>query len=342
MRKDLTAMASRRDAIQDDLKTKAKDREAVTTAKADADRMLGLARQAAQNHRATAERHASAVGPFLAPLEEAGDALNDPELLDRLEILVSRVTKAREAQRSSRNLLAQLAPKVSGQVSKTEATLQLADRTRKEADARQLVLNNLRERHAPLLSGEPTSAHRTRFNDNWKAALSARDDAQKAYAEASNKAVAAVTEHQSAEAELSSAENMAAVGTTEFDQRRSDLRLSVEDLETLFALGRDEVQAMRDHLRSLDDALTAARAALNERKQDLLRHQQDLPETPADDLRTRIEAIDAATVLHQQRQGAIEPDRHRCRKPRETCRVRSEDFQGPRRTRCLAGGQCRG
>jgi len=61
-----------------------------------------------------------------------------------------------------------------------------------------------------------------------------------------------------------------------------------DDLETLFALGRDEVQAMRDHLRSLDDALTAARAALNERKQDLLRHQQDLPETPADDLRTRI------------------------------------------------------
>jgi exonuclease SbcC len=164
----------------------------------------------------------------------------------------------------------------------------------------------LRQRRAPLLGGEPTSAHRTHFNDKRKAALVARDDAQKAYAEASNQAVAAITEHQSAEADLSSAENMAAVATTEFDQRRSDLGLSVEDLETLFALGRDEVQAMRDHLRSLDDALTAARAALNERKQDLLRHQQDLPETPADNLRTRIEAIDAATVLHQQRQGAIE------------------------------------
>ncbi len=306
MRKDLAAMASRRDEIQDDLKTKAKDREAVTTAKADADRMLGLARQAAQNHRATAERHASAIAPFLAPLEEAGDALNDPELLDRLEILVSRVTKAHEAQRSSRDLLAQLAPKVSGQVSKTDATLQLAERARKEADARQLVLNNLRERRAPLLSGEPTSTHRTRFNDNRKAALSARDDAQKAYIEASNLAIAAITEHQSAEVDLSSAENLAAVATTEFDQRRSDLGLSVEDLETLFAVGRDEVQAMRDHLRSLDDALTAARAALNERKQDLLRHQQDLPETPADDLRTRIEAVDAATVQLQQRQGAIE------------------------------------
>lgn len=306
MRKDLAAMASCRDAIQDDLKTKAKDREAVTTAKANSDRMLGLARQAAQNHLATAERHASAVGPFLTPLEEVGDALNDPELLDRLEILVSRVTKAREAQGSSRDLLAQLAPKVSGQVSKTDATLQLADRARKDAEARQLVLNNLRQRRAPLLGGEPTSVHRTRFNDSRKAALSARDDAQKAYAEASNQAVAVVTEHQSAEADLSSAENMAAVATTEFDLGRSDLGLSVEDLETLFALGRDEVQAMRDHLRSLDDALTAARAALNERKQDLLRHQQDLPETPADDLRTRIEAVDAATVLHQQRQGAIE------------------------------------
>ena len=306
MRKDLATMASRRDAIQGDLKTKAKDRDAVTTAKTDADRMLSLARQAAQNHLATAQRHASAVGPFLVPLEEAGDALNDPELLDRLGILVGRVTKAREAQRASKDLLAQLAPQVSGQVSKTDAALQLADRARKDAKARQLVLINLRQRRAPLLGGEPTSAHRTRFNDNRKAALVARDDAQKAYAEASNQAVAAVTEQQSAEADLSSAENMASAATTELDQRRSDLGLSVEDLETLFALGRDEVQAMRDHLRGIDDALTAARAALNERKLDLLRHQQDLPETPADDLRTRFEAIDAATVLHQQRQGAIE------------------------------------
>jgi exonuclease SbcC len=306
MRKDLAAMASRLDAFRDDLKTKAKDRETLTTAKADADRTLGLARQAAQNHRATAGRHASAVDPFLLPLEEAGVALNDPELLDRLEILVSRITKAREAQRASKDLLAQLAPQVSGQVSKTDAALQLADRARKEADARQLVLNTLRERRAPLLGGEPTSAHRTRFNDNRKAALVARDDAQKAYAEASNQAVAAVTEHQSAEADLSLAENTASVAATEFDERRADLGLSTEVLGTLFALGRDEIQAMRDHLRGLDDALTAARAALNERRQDLLRHQQDLPETPADDLRTRIEAVDAATVLRQQRQGAIE------------------------------------
>ena len=306
MRKDLVAMAHRRNALQDDLKTKAKDREAVTAAKADADRMLSLARQAAQNHRVTAERHASAVCPFLAPLKEADDALNDPALLDRLEILVRRVTSARDAQRSSGDLLAQLAPKVSGQVSKTDAALQSADRARRETEIRQLALHSLREKRAPLLGGEPTAAHRTRFNDNRKAALAARDDAEKAYAEASNRAVAAITEHKAAEATLSSAEDIAAVATAECDLRRSDLGLSVSDLETLFALGRDEVQAMRDHLRSLDDALTAARAALNERRQDLLRHQQDLPETPADDLRARIAVIDAATVLHQQRQGAIE------------------------------------
>ncbi len=306
MRKDLAAMAGRRDAIQDDLKTKAKDREAATAAKADADRLLGLARQAAQNHRATAERHASAVGPVLAPLGKPGDALNDPKLLDRLESLVGRVTKAREAQRSLSDLLAGLAPKVSGQVSKTDATLQAADRARKEADARHQVLNTLRQRRAPLLSGEPTSEHRTRFNDSRKAALVARDDAQRAYAEASNQAVAAVTEHQAAEMDLASARDLATVATEEFDRNRSDLGLSVMDLESLLALGHDDVQAMRDRLRSLDDALTAARAALHERRQDLLRLEQDLPDTPADDLRLRIEAVDAATVLRQQRQGAIE------------------------------------
>lgn len=306
MRRYLADVATRRDALREDMKARATDREKVTLAKADANRVMELARQAEQNHRTAAERHASAVSPFLVSLHEADNALDDPGLLARLEHLVDRVTKAREAQQVGRALLAELAPKMSGQVSRTEAALQAADRARKELEARQQALSGLQLKRAPLLGGEPTSAHRTSFNDGRKAALSARDGAQKTYVEASNLAVAAVTEHQSAEAEMSSAEAAAKIAAAEFQKKRADLGHVAEDLESLFALSRDEVQALRNHLRSLDDALTAARAALNERKQDLVRHQQGLPETPADDLRARIEAVDASAISRQQRQGAIE------------------------------------
>jgi exonuclease SbcC len=305
-RKDLVDMAARRDILREDLKAKAKDREALTIAKADAESMLGLAQQAEQNQRSIVERHAAKVTPFLVSLEEPEDNLEDPSLLTRLQVLVDRVIRAREAQQAGRQLLAELAPKMSGQVSKTDAAIEVADRARKEAEARQQALNGLRMKRAPLLGGEPTSAHRTRFNDGRKSALSARDETQKTFVEASNFAIAAFTEHQSAEAELSSAEAAARIAKAEFELKRADLGLVAEAMEGLLVLGRDEVQALRNHLRSLDDTLTAARAALNERKQDLLRHQQDLPDTPADDLRARIDSVDVAAISRQQRQGAIE------------------------------------
>lgn len=305
LRKDLAEKARRRDALREDLTAKSTSRDTVATAMTDADRVLSLVRQAAQNQRTTAERHASSFTKFLAPLEEAGDALNDPDLLTRLEILVQRVEQARLARQSARDLLAELAPKVSGQVSKTEAALQLSDRARKDAEARQQALINLRQKRDPLLGGEPTSVHRTRFNDGRKAALLARDDAQLAHAEGMNLAVAAATGYQSAEAELTSANDAAVAATLELDQKRSDIGLVDEDLETLFAIGRDEIQTLRNHLRSLDDALIAARASVKQRQQDLSRLQQDLPETPAEELREQIATVDAATVLRQQRLGAI-------------------------------------
>lgn len=306
LRKNLAGITTQREAFRAQLATKVTERDAAIAARAEAERLLSLARQAARNHRATAERHASVVNPLLIALKESAKALDDPALIGRLEVLVERINKTRQAQKTAQNLLADLAPKVAGQVNKSYAAAQMADRARQEADARQLALDKLRKMRAPLLGGEPTSVHRTRFNDSRKAALAARDDAQKTYTDASNKAVAAVTEHQAAEAELFAAEAAFAAAQAEFARNKSDFGLGTEDLEVLFALGRDDVQALRDHLRGLDDALIAARATLTQRRQDLLDLQQELPEIPADDLRTGIEAVDAAIVLRQQRQGAIE------------------------------------
>jgi exonuclease SbcC len=112
MRRYLADMATRRDALREDMKARATDREKVTLAKADANRVMELARQAEQSHQTAAERYASAVSPFLVSLHEADNALDDPGLLARLENLVDRVTKAREAQQVGRALLAELAQSV--------------------------------------------------------------------------------------------------------------------------------------------------------------------------------------------------------------------------------------
>jgi exonuclease SbcC len=306
LRKNLASIANQREGLRADLAQKVTKREAVATAKAETERLLGLARQAAQNHRATAERHVSAVTPLLHPLEKADASIDDPDLIGRLEVLVGRVTKAHLSRKTAQDLLAELAPQVSGQASKTDAAAQRADRAQHDAAARQLVLEELQRRRAPLLGGVPTATHRTLFNDGRKAALAARDDAQKAHTEALNKAVAAITEHQAAAAEVSVAESAATAAQAEFLQKSSDLGLTATDIESLLALTRDEVQALRERLRSLDDALIAARASLTQRRQDLSVLQQDLPETSADDLHTGIAALEASIMQRQQRQGAIE------------------------------------
>jgi hypothetical protein len=63
MRSFLADVTTRRDSMREYMKAKATDREKVTLAKADANRVMELARQAEQNHRTAAERHASAVSP---------------------------------------------------------------------------------------------------------------------------------------------------------------------------------------------------------------------------------------------------------------------------------------
>ncbi|MDR5654288.1 hypothetical protein [Ruixingdingia sedimenti] len=63
----------------------------------------------------------------------------------------------------------------------------------------------------------------------------------------------AVTEHQAAEAEFSAAGAAAAAVQAELAKKKSDLGLGTEDLEVLFALGRDEVQALRERWFGLSE-----------------------------------------------------------------------------------------
>ena len=306
LRTHLADVIKCRDTSRDDLKAADAEMDRLTAAKAEADRHLGLAAQAAEAQRTTAQRHAAAVMPLLAPLGLDEDALRDAGLLARLETVVGRVMQARLAQQSAQDTLTELAPKLAGQISRADAQMQAGQHARAEAEARQASARALQQRRAPLLGGAPTSEHRSRFNDSRKAALSARDLAHTARAEASNSRVAAVTEHHAATAEVTAAAEAAAAAAADLAQGCADLGLTAEDLDAVFAVPRAEVHGLRDHLRALDDARTAAQAALSQRRRDLSHCEANLPETDAEALQAQIQIADSASALRQQRLGAIE------------------------------------
>lgn len=306
LRKELATSTGRRETLRMGLRTTAEQREEIAQARSEADRALVLAQQAADNHNALAERQKASLAPLLIALNEPEDALNDPHLWPRLNALVGRVAQARQSQSRSKDILADIGPKIAGQASKSEAATAAAERALQDATARLSSVVDLRAKRAPLLGGEATSAHRTRFNEHRKAALSRRDETQKAHADASSEAVAAFTLLTAAESEVATAADASKAAQEDLMVALDGLDLTVEVLEGLFGTSRADVQKLRNDLRSLDDAVTAARAATAARRNDLARHQESLPETPPEDLRVRIAALDEATTIRQQKRGAIE------------------------------------
>ncbi len=281
------------------------DREALAAQRGTADRALALARQTVLTEQTLADQRAATLAPLLSPLG-AADALADPTLATRLAALVQRALAARDLHRTATDRLSDLLPRIAAQSSTAHNLTQAADLAHAQSKGRHQRYEALRTQRAPLLDGVATSLHRTRFNESRKAALAARDAAQTAYAAAANLAVAARTRHDAAQQETQAATGAARAADQSLQQTLSQTGLDAQSLALLLLIAPDEVQALRDHLRALDDAVTAARAARAARQTDLASARQaGLPETPAADLRAMIAQLDTTLAAHQARRGAI-------------------------------------
>ena len=121
---------------------------------------------------------------------------------------------------------------------------------------------------------------------------------------AETRAAAATARAEGALAEQTQSEQARASAITELDRALGASDLTPADLDALFAVPPETVEALRGKLRALDDAVTSARATLTSRRQD---HQSaladGLPEYPPEAIAEKLAELEALATSRAQRMG---------------------------------------
>ncbi|HSF65187.1 MAG TPA: SbcC/MukB-like Walker B domain-containing protein, partial [Paracoccaceae bacterium] len=299
---DRTRAEAQREALATAMDTRAADRTAHLSAQAQAVQDAVLATQTAE----AAARRLAEIDAQLAPAQALLQPGFSGDPRAALAAQVAQVETARRAAEDARMQAEALRPKAAQAASLAEQARRGVEAAAEQAGDRAADLADLIARRGTLLGGEATEAHRTRFNDARLAAQRAKDaaaqalaDAQAALAAAVSARDAAVKTHEAAAAAVTA--NRAALAAA-----LDGSGLTESALADLFALPRDQVQALRQHLRTLDDAVTAAQSAIAARQADLARAvAAGLPDTPEPDLATALAAQEQAQTERQERIGAI-------------------------------------
>ncbi len=295
-------------ALSTAIDSRALQRQTLTGTEAEQAQQAALARQTAEVADQRCTDLAAQLAPHLAAAGEPLSALTDAPtaLRTRLHAKVQAFTAALQAEEALERRLTDLRPLLATTQAQAIDAARLAENARQSETARREALHALTLSRAELLDGEPTDTHRTRHND-------ARLAAQTAKAEAD----AAMSLAFSAESRIKGTRDSAAFSlsqaATAVEEAHDRLLLALsatdippESLPALFALPRSEVETLRQSLRALEDAVTAAQSAHDARKADLTAAEAaGLPEATAADLTAALAALEAAQAGRQEEIGAI-------------------------------------
>lgn len=309
LRRELSDLATRRDALLSTISGHAQARDALNLERAEAEKLLALAAQEADGAKGLVLRHTVALRPILEKLGEATDALNAPDLTTRLSKRVSVVVDLRTTREAALTSLVALGPKIATAQSRVDSAQTQAREAQDGAETRQASLAGLQAERAPLLDGRATALHRTRHNEARRAALATQDAARKAQATSASNAAAAQARADAADQEKADAEVAVRTARITLDAAVAGSELALADLDVLFACSVADVAAVRQKLRALDDAITSARATVASRKVDRdVAQAGGVPEQPIDELAEALTALDAAAITREQRVGAIKEE----------------------------------
>lgn len=309
LRADLSAMGTRREALRTAVSNHAGTRDNLSLARAEASNLSALALRDAAAAQDLAARHRCALAPILQQLQEGEEALNDPDLADRLAARVAAVVQHRAARDGAACALAALAPRIASAMSRNESACAQVQQAKGIVETRAKALADLRDERAPLLDGEATAVHRTRHNDARKAAASEQDAARNAHGAAASAAAAANARAEAALAEQVVARLAVTTTSSALDTALAASDLARADLDGLFARPVATVEAMRQDLRALDDAVTSAHANVTSRTQDQAdTRAAGLPEETAEALADILTTLETACATRDQRIGAIDAD----------------------------------
>lgn len=305
LRRELSEAGTRRDSLRTTLAGHATAREGLNADLFTTRGLHALALREAEVARSQADRLAAALAPTLASLHEAPP--DDPALTTRLAARIARVVALREAREKAATGLASLAPRITAAESRAEGAAVQARQTQDAATVRKATLDTLCAERAPLLGGEATALHRSRHNEERLTALAAQDTTSKALASAVSAASAAHARAEAAEVERARAGQVCETAHAALGPALAASGLMEADLAALFSLPVAEVEALRQRLRALDDAVTSARATLASRRQDQAEIlAAGLPDEPPEALTETLAMLEADTTTRGHRIGAID------------------------------------
>lgn len=297
-----TKAETQRDALASALDTRATEHAARQADAATARQAAALATQSAEGAARRLADINGQLAPALALLPPG--ATGDPRTA--LSAQVTQVHAARRTAEDARTRADALRPAAAQAATLADQAARAAKAAAEQAKGRATDLADLTARRATLLGGEATEAHRTRFNDARLATQRAKDAAahtlgnvQAALAAAVSTRGAAIKARDTAESSVTNARSALAAAL-------ADNGLTEPALSDLFDVPRDRIQALRNRLRTLDDAVTSALSTITARQADLARAQaMGLPDTPEPNLAAALVVQEQAQSERQERIGAI-------------------------------------
>ncbi|MGO6854999.1 AAA family ATPase [Rhizobium beringeri] len=309
LRQKLAEVSRKREDLRNIIASHATAREDLTGKLAVASSNRALSLRTAETAKAQVTRHAKAISPLL---EQLGETLGDPDIFDRLENRVLKITRLRETRNTTAAALISLAPLMATVESRAENSAKNLDLGKDAVTTRLNALQSLQAERAQLLGGEATSAHRTRHNEARKVAATALDTAREALAAAMNISAAAQAKSENTADELSGAQKTHETAEATLADALILSDLVQDDLDRIFALEETTIVALRQRLRKLDDDVISARATLDSRRKDHAEAEAaGLPEDPPEALTSALSALDAAIRTRAERIGGIDSELQR-------------------------------
>lgn len=307
LRNRLTEIGRTRDSLRRALAAHRATRERLAATAAEIAQEIARAEERGTEAAAQRDRLAATLAPMLAAAGEHD--LADPGLLERLSQQVSAVGTARAALQAATEALTALAPQLAAAHSGAETAAAQAKAADQAAQDRAEALDRLSAARAPLLDGEPTAAHRSRFNESRLAAQEAHRTAAAALATA--QAALAAADARGAETARTATEAAQEQTTAEaaLAAALSAAEMTAADLAALIALPPETAEALRAELRALEDAVTAARSALSARKTDLQALEgEGLPEDNPETLAAQLATLETEIETRAQEIGHLQAD----------------------------------
>lgn len=323
LRGEIDGLIRERDAAEGRAEAEARALDALTRRRTEA----GLAAERAESTRAALIQRVAELADEIAPALSAAD-LSLPDLdrdSERCADCVSRLGQAYAALRTRlaglEAQLGALAPERAAAASSREAETRAAVKARAEAEERQTRLQQARAERAGLLGGEPTGTHRTRLNNERRAAREALQAAQTVCAEAARALTGAVTDEAGATAASERAAARHSSAEDAFAQACGER--GREAVAALLAVPTETRDALRAGLDRLAREAAETRTALATRRADV---EALDTESGIDVAAAEAETVRLADAMAQaqQRLGALDAELRRD----EAARAKAADLAG--------------